>query len=256
MSVFASVVFYTLDDGIGTVVQDALGNGPDGVITGTTTGVWANADCFTINEASGGVGDNAIRLQGGYIDDLLRLDNLNGTIVAMWQLNQPQPPSSGAQCILSYGDINSNVDGGYAIYADTLGLIYSVRGGATWVARGGNCAQALSAAQNNQWFSYGVQIDVIDGQCVIAAYINGYPYWGARAFDLEGYLPRIASSGCGARLLAAAYGINGASQFLLGQTRVKRFLIGRVVNDARHDIPKWAKQYHEVSSGIPPFVTE
>lgn len=254
MSNLAAAVFYPLDEGTGTTVSDALGNGPAGSIAGTLTNIWSNSGAFTISNGAGAAGDNAIRLQSSYIDNLMRLDNLNGSIVVMFWLKQPQPPSSGAQCSFSYGDINSNTDGGYAFYADSCGAIYSIRGGATWQARGPANAAPLTATYNNRWFAYCIQLDVIDGVVVTSAYINGYPYWGARLFNLESALPRVASSGCGARFLAAAYGQNGSGQQMWGQTQVKRLLIGRTNGDLREDVPKWAKEFYETTSGIPSFV--
>lgn len=251
---FERACFYELNDGTGTSVSDTLGNGPAGTVAGTTAGIWANAGGITVNNAAGAAGDNAILLKSDYIDQMMRLDNLAGSVVMMWWFKQPQVPSSGTQCIASYGDINTNTDGGYAVKATDCGLIYSIRGGATWEARGPVLTDILTTAQNDTWFAYGVQIDVFSGKVVSAGYVNGFPQRGARIFNIESAIPRVASSGCGARLLAAANGVNNSGQQLWGQTQVKRFFIGRTSGDQRHNIPKWMQAFYETTSGTPSFM--
>lgn len=44
---FTKAAFYKLDDGAGTAAADALGNAPSLAVIGTTTNLWANADCPT-----------------------------------------------------------------------------------------------------------------------------------------------------------------------------------------------------------------
>src|SRR5574340_251945 len=253
MTNFTHAAFYQLNDGAGTSTAESLGLGaPAGSIAGTTTGIWANADCLTINNASGAAGDNAILLRSSYIDEMCRLDNLSGSIVVMLWINQPAEPTNGA--IFGYGRVGNNTDGGYAVKCDDLGLIYSIRGGATFEYRTVANAEALGSGQRNTWFAFGAQIDVIDGRVITAAYQNGYPGKGSRVFNLESALPRVDSAAVGARLLATPNGASTSSQPMWGQTQVKRAFVGRTNGDQRHNIPKWMKAFYDTTTGIVPFM--
>lgn len=243
---FSRACFYKLDEGSGVTVSDSLGNGPVGTIAGTITNIWANPGCFTISNAAGAAGDNAIRLQGAYIDELCRLDNLEtGSVIVMLQMNQPQVPTTGTRCFFGYGDTGTNTDGGYAIQDQGQGFLSSVRGGAVNSYRGPVVHDVLTAAQNNTWLSFGYQIDVVAGQCVYSGYNGGDPSRGMRMFDLEAALPRVDSVGGGARICAKPSGLNGSVAALWGQTKIKRVFIGRTSGEQRHNIPKWMAQFAE-----------
>src|SRR5687768_2557283 len=54
-------VYYKLNEGIGSVVRDSIGNGPDLVVTGDTTNIWKHAGWLTFGEGGNimqGVGDS------------------------------------------------------------------------------------------------------------------------------------------------------------------------------------------------------
>lgn len=252
---FSRACFYTLDEGAGVAVADALGNGPDGAIVGTTTNLWANAGGLTVSNAAGSAGDNAIKFLGDYIDQLCRLDNLEGSLVWMYWIKQPQMPTGG-QTIFSYGDVGSNVDGGYYLNHPVQSLVYSIRGGSTWQA-GTNSSntEPLLAADNDVWRAICIQFDVFDGKLHISGAIDGFPQRGNRLFNLEAGLPRVASNGTGMRFLARGYNAAALSdQFVWGQTQVKRLFVGRVDGEQRHNIPKWFQQFYETATGIPGFM--
>lgn len=251
---FDKAVFYTLAEGTGTSVSDALGNGPAGSVQGTTTNIWANAGGFTVSNSAGAAGDNAIKIQDTYIDELCRLDNLNGSVVLMYWMRQPQVPNSGTRYIMSYGDIGTNTDGAYSLIDQSHVAVYSVRGGATFEFGGGANTESIVAAQNNQWLAYWANFDVLDGRLVVSCGINGTPQRGSRLFNLESALPRVASNGSGVRLLGRGAGASGSANFIWGQTQVKRVFIGRVNGDQRHNIPQWAKQFYNTPTGIPDFM--
>lgn len=251
---FDNAVFYLLDEGAGSSVYDSLSNGPTGEIVGTHTNIWSNPGNLTIGASAGTVGDNAIKLRGSYIDDLMRLDNLNGSIVVMYWLRQPQIPTSGSRYVLSYGDIGSNADGAYAIQDMSNYLVYSRRGGATFESCGYSITEPLTSSKNNTWFAYCIEIDVIDGKVVFSSYINGTPQRGIRVFNLEPALPRVDSAGAGIRLLGRAAGVNGSADYLWGGTQVKRMFIGRSSGEHRHNIPTWARQFYENTYTTPEFV--
>lgn len=253
---FEKSVFYELADGTGTSVVDTLGNGPTGSIQGTTTNIWSNAGCFTISNASGAAGDNAIKIQDSYIDEMMRLDNLSGSIVVMYMLNQPQVPSSGTRAIFSYGNTGSATDGAYALADLSNSVFYSIRGGATSEFGGTNTCESLTASENNTWFSYGFQLDVIDGRVISSSYINGEPHRGCRLFNLEAGLPRVDTAGCGIRLFARSSGASTSTNFMWGGTKLKRVFIGRVSGDQRHNIPAWCEEYYTTQSGTPSFMVE
>lgn len=130
---FTQSAFYKLDDGAGTAAADALGNAPSLAVIGTTTNLWANADCLTISNAAGAAGDNALKSVDAYFDAMLRLDDLEGSsVVLMFGVNKPQVPTTGARVMFTYGNIAGNTDGGYGVYDQAHIPLYSVRGGATW----------------------------------------------------------------------------------------------------------------------------
>lgn len=251
---FSHSCFYKLDEGAGVAVSDSLGNGPIGAVVGATTNIWANAGCFTISNSAGAAGDNAIKLQSSYIDELCRLDNhSHGAFILMLEVNQPQVPTTGTRGFFGYGDTGTNTDGAYLIQDQGQGLVYSVRGGATNFYRGPVVHDVLTASFNDVWVPFGYQIDVADGACIYSGYNGGDPARGMRIFDFDGALPRVASSGSGARICARPSGANGSAAHLWGQTKIRNVFIGRVDGEQRNNIPKWMARYaaHDFS-----FMTE
>lgn len=253
---FTSAAFYKLDEGTGTTVSDALGNAPDATVIGTTTNLWANADCLTVSNAQGAAGDNAIKVVDPYFDAMLRLDDLDGSsILLMYWMKQPEPPSSGTRFIMSYGDLSNNTDGGYGLQDQILVPNYSLRGGLTWQNTGLTITEPVDASNNNVWTMMGFQIDLFGGKLVCNGYMDGEPNRGARLFALEATLPRADSLGAGLRLLARGKATGTTDNYVWGQTQYKRFFLGRVNGDQRHLVPVWMKAFYDTTTGIPSFMT-
>lgn len=255
---FSHSLFYKLDEGAGSTVSDSLGHGPAGTIAGTLTNVWANAGGLTVSNAAGSAGDNAIKLQNAYIEEMCDLSTLDGnSLVLMFWFNQPQA-STGAPFIMSYGQLikASNPDGAWAIASDNQFSFYWEKlGGSGYLARGVGNIEPLAAGTitetNGVWHAYCIQIDKFDGKCNVSGCMDGRPQRGARLFNLEADgFPKLDSSGAGIRLLACAVGASGSGGFMFGQTQVKRIFIGRTNGEQRNNIPKWANDFYQNDSGI------
>lgn len=254
---FTASAFYKLDEGTGATVADALGKAPDLSVIGTTTDIWANADCFTISKPAGAAGDNALKAVDAYFDAMLRLDDLDGSsILLAYQINQPQVPSSGARIVMSYGDFGNTTDGGWGVYDSNHIPTWSLRSGGTWQQNGHTVIEPLTAAENGVWTSLAVQLDLFDGRLVATGYINDYPNRGCRLFSAEASLPRADTTGAGFRLFGKGSSGGGSANFLWGQTQLRRVFIGRTNGDQRHNVPKWVKSLSDASGGIPSFMTE
>ena len=250
---FSHKILYGLDEGTGTTVSDALGNGPVGTVVGTTTGIWANADCLTINNAQGAGGDNHIKLQNAYIDQMCDLSTLsNQSLVMMFWFNQPQVVT-GAPFLMSYGQLTktSNPYGAWGIAADNAFTLYFEKiGGSGYISRAAGTIEPLAAGTptetNNTWHAYTVQIDVFDGKVFVSGCIDGRPQRGARIFTLESAgFPMVDGQGAGIRLLAACTAnVNTVDGQMWGQTKLKQFFIGRTSGEQRNNIPKWATRFY------------
>lgn len=250
---FTNAIHYQLNEGSGTTVSDALGNGPAGTVAGTTTGIWANAGCLTINNAAGAGGDNHIKLQNSYIDALCDLSTLNNqSLVMMFWFNQPQAVT-GAPFLMTYGQIikASNPYGAWGIAADNAFTPYFEKNGASsYISRAAGMIEPLAAGTptetNGQWHAYTVQIDVFGGRCYASGCMDGRPQRGARLFTLEDNgFPTVDGQGAGIRLLAACTSnVNTVGGQLWGQTQIKSFFLGRTSGEQRNNIPKWATRFY------------
>lgn len=250
---FSHKVFYGLDEGSGTTVSDSLGNGPSGTVAGTTTNIWANADCLTISNSAGSGGDNHINLQNAHIDQMCDLSTLDGnSLVMMFWFNQPQAVT-GAPFLMTYGQIikTSNPYGSWGISSDNSFTPYFEKiGGSGYIARGAGVIEALAAGTitetNNTWHAYTVQIDVFDGKMMVSGCMDGRPQRGARIFTLEDSgFPTVDGQSAGIRLLAACTtNVSTVGGQLWGQTKVKQFFLGRTSGEKRHMIPKWATRFY------------
>jgi len=244
---FSHSLFYKLDEGSGSTVSDSLGHGPVGTIAGTLTNVWANAGNLTISNAAGSGGDNSIKLQNAYIDQMCDLSTLEGkSLVMMFWYRQPVLISSGDPFLMSYGRMQPNGQVvGFGLGAIGMTFQHGSADGASIVSRGAGCIEPLTANENNEWYAYSVQIDVFDGRVVVSGCMDGRPQRGARIFNIEADgLPTVDTSGTGLRLLAAASGVSGSAGYLWGQTQIKNFFIGRTNGEQRHNIPKWATRFY------------
>ena len=249
---FTHAVYYPFDEGAGTTVSDALGNGPAGTVAGTTTGIWANAGCLTINNAQGASGDNYIKLASAYLDAMCDLSTMaDQSLVMMFWFNQPVP-TTGVPFLLTYGQLlkATNPDGAWGIGADNQWIFYNENiGGSGYISRAAGCIEPLATgtptATNGSWFAYTVQIDVFDGRAYISGCMDSRPQRGVRLFNIEGAnMPKLDSSGAGIRLLAAGVGADGAGGNMWGQTMVKGIFIGRTNGEQRNNIPKWATRFY------------
>lgn len=250
---FSHSVFYKLDEGAGTTVSDSLGNGPVGTVGGTLTNIWANAGCITVSNAQGAAGDNYIKLQNAHIDAMCDLSTLNGnSLVMMFWFRQPVPVSSGGPMLIAYSDAleNPQVTGFWAVGAyNDFAPQFVKKGGTSLFNRSFGTIEALTANENNTWYSFCIQIDIFDGKCSVSGTMNGKPQRGMRMFDLETALPSADDEGRGLTLLAAANAASYVAQ-VWGQTQVKRVFIGRTNGEQRHNIPKWANDFYLNATGI------
>jgi len=247
---FSHKVFYGLDEGSGTTVSDSLGNGPVGTIAGTQTNVWANSGSLTISNAAGSGGDNSIKLQNAYIDELCDLSTLDDqSLVMMFWFNQPQAVT-GAPFLMSYGQLTktANPYGAWGIAADNAFTPYFEKiGGSAYVSRSVGMIEPLAAGTatetNGQWHAYSVQLDVFDGKVIASGCMGGRPQRGARLFTLEeNGMPTVDGQGAGIRLLAACTAnVNTIGGQMWGQTKIKQFFLGRTVGEQRNNIPKRAR---------------
>lgn len=262
---FSHAIFYQLNEGSGTTVSDALGKGPTGTVTGTTTGIWANADCLTVNNAQGASGNNAIKLQNAYIDELCNLSTLaNQSLVVMFWFNQPMLVTSGTPFVFTYGKLlkGSPSSGAFGIAGDNdFSINYTTPNGATLINRGATMMSELGSSLDpgwndvpeNKWYAISMQFDVFDGKCFVHSCVNGRPQRGVRMFEFEtAGFPRDDSIGTkvGIQLLAASDNNGAGIGNLWGQTRVKRVFVGRTSGEARNMIPKWAHSFFENKTGI------
>jgi len=249
---FSHKIFYGLAEGAGTTVADSLGNGPAGTVAGTTTGIWANADCLTINNAAGASGDNHIKLQNAHIDAMCDLSTLDGnSLVMMVWFNQPQAVT-GAPFLMSYGQLlkTANPYGAWGIAADNAFTPYFEKIGASgYISRAVGMIEPLAAGSNTEtngtWHAYTVQIDKFDGKMMASGCMDGRPQRGARLFTLEDNgFPTVDGQASGIRLLAACISGSSVGGQMWGQTKVKGFFLGRTNGEQRNNIPKWATRFY------------
>jgi hypothetical protein len=253
---FSHSLFYKLDEGIGSTVSDSLGNGPAGTIGGTLDNIWANAGGLTVDNpthVTTAVGDNYIKLQNAYIDEMCDLSTLEGnSLVMMFWFRQATATISGGPMLIAYSEAleNPNVTGFWAIGCNNdFTPQFVKKGGTALFSRSVGCIEALTASENDTWFAVSIQIDIFDGKCCVSGCLNGHPQRGMRMFDLELALPSADDESRGITLLAAA---NAASYVanVWGGTQVKRMFIGRTNGEQRHNIPKWAWDFYLNDTGI------
>lgn len=162
-------VYYKLNEGSGTNLTENGADGPSITVGGTTTGIWANANCLT-HDAAG----NTIQvLNNPYIDGLVSMASEGSILIGadiwytvwptatetMWSIHRPDASTGGVRLPLLSGA------------AGRFGVYYKSNGGVESEVIGFTMASGFTGA----WVSTLTELRVVPSKSELHLflYING-----------------------------------------------------------------------------------
>lgn len=239
-------VWWKMDEGSGTTITDEL-NGQILTVAGATTNLWDNANAATLNADTAFVGTN-----NSFLDNLLRLSTLDGTLLVGLSVKGGTPSATGVAW--GVGDNSDTVGGGFAgLILNPAGaphtLSYTRVGGPnnqTWPAN-----LSASIKDIKQHF-YHWAIHRIGGMVYADGYVDGFHSRSCRCRAIEGLEPPLSTTNRGIRIGARPNGGSGGSAGYLGAQitlpQVANFHALRIKGDQRHLIPGWV---HDIARSMP-----
>jgi hypothetical protein len=210
-------------------------NGLVAEAVGTTAQLWDNAGYATL------AADTAIRIRNNaVIDELMRLDTLNGSLIVGIEVVGSGP--SGASQTWGYGDNGQTAIGGFtgALNASNFPSVwYCPVGGPTNQTLANNLASMLKDKKRKFWHW---AIHRFNNRIYVDGYEAGFHSRSSRIPLLDGFAPTAASDR-GLRIGARPSGASGGSAQYMGAVftlpQIANWHAIRISGDYRHLIPAW-----------------
>lgn len=232
---YARAMWWPLDEGTGGVVQDSV-HGMSAELIGATANAWDTPGVLTL------AADTAVRLQNAApVLDIMRLDNLTGTLIVGIEVGGGIPASSPVAYAWGYGDasVSSGAIGGI-VNASQLALFgYRAVSGSLTTLSGlmGNIKTL-----GRHMFHWVIHRNLFEGRLYIEGYIDGWQSRGSRVAALEGAESPVGDNSRGLRIGARPTGLSGTTNYLGANgaaPQIANFHAIRLEGDYRHRIPGW-----------------
>lgn len=252
-SYISGAIWWALNHASGVTAESRIG-GVAGDISGTTASVWSNAGAITL------AGDNAIRAVGSSVDSVMRLDTLEGSIIASIDVYLPAMPTNPVT-LWSFGNTHSGSDGAYRLEVSNssgnMSVAFREAGGDT--NRVGPYA-TITAVSNSaggdfpytEWVTITIVVHNIGGMVYVDGYANGYHVRSQRLWQMEA--APIGANTLGLSVGARPIGESTETQYCESGTRLRNFLVARISGDYRHRIPAWVRDISENSLTRVPYI--